>query len=108
LDVINRERLNDAMKHVWDMTYKTIKEFKDKIETQDKTFRDTCVPHIEKLCDLLPKMNLTEDETLASLAAEISNGLTNTTNKELRDDKEKRTETAQKADEILKKMEGYM
>lgn len=71
-------------------------------------FRDTAVTNIRDLCELLPRLNITNNPDLVKLAAEVSKTLGAKEPEALRDDDVMREQTIDQADKILAAMADYV
>lgn len=80
----------------------------ERLCSADATFRDTLVPNVEELIDIIPALNITGDAAINRLADECRKKLLNWDCQTLRDDPEKREEVSQAADKILKQAEGLI
>lgn len=69
-------------------------------------FKDTLVNNVKEIAGLVPKMNLGGDPELDKFAVEME-ALTRYSPDKLRDDDATRTEAAQKAAEMVKRLSGY-
>ena len=97
-----------AMRHVWDKLYTVVENMAKTLKDADKTFRDSLVGNIVKICETLPDLNLTDDKELEVMRKDVLKQLANAKPEELRDDKNERKETAKKAADILAKMNKVM
>lgn len=71
----------------------------------DIVFRDTLIGNVAEIVQIAPKLNLTGDSTIDGFIKEME-ALTKYTPEDLREDKDKRSEAAQKAAEIAKRLSG--
>ena len=80
----------------------------ERLAVADQTFRDTLVGNIEDLCDLIPAMNLAGDPKLNALAEQAKANLCKWDPQTLRDDLDKRKETAEEAAKIADNLKGLI
>lgn len=73
-----------------------------------KSFKDSLVGNITELCDLMPTLNITGDQTIDALTEEVRQQLTRYSPQVLRENAQARQETAEKAEKILEKMNQYL
>lgn len=102
------DKLETAMKSVWNRIYDVVKHMEEKLSNPDARFHGSTVENIKELLDILPQLNITNDPKLEEIRQEILSKLTIYRTEVLRDSPEIRKETAKNADEILKKMSGYL
>ena len=74
----------------------------------ESNFRDSMVWNIKELAELLPALNLTNDKRIEDLRLSMLNDLTVHSPVILKADPKVRSETARKAEAILKKVNSYM
>jgi len=99
----------DAMLSLWQRLYDTVSNMaKQLADTDNNKFHDTLVGNIQDLVNLLPRLNITNDNDLEQMRQEISDKLCVYSSKELKKDNIIRTQVAQDATKILNDMAGYM
>lgn len=96
-------RQQEAMRHCWQRVREVVSHIHERLADKDKTFRDSLIGNAEELLDLLPALNITGDAELARVADEVKTLLV--APDRLRQDEVLRSETAQKAAEILGKFQ---
>lgn len=97
-----------AVKDVWDRLATPLLHMANKLKDDNGRFKDSLVTNVLEVAELAPKLNLTGDSRLDSLASEIRAAFMETKPDDLRDNKEIRSATAQKADDLLARLAGYM
>ena len=102
-----KDRIGRAMQDVWVRLSDVVGHFAKKMASDD-VFRDSTVRNIEELVDLLPGLNVLDDPTLKAMGEEIKAKLTGIDPKDLRKDKEVRSQAAKDAEAIMEKMRGFM
>jgi hypothetical protein len=101
------ESVKAAMADTWQRLHGAVKHMTEKLRDKDAIFRDSLIGNIKELCDLLPKLNLTDDPNLTKAIEDAKGALADLDPQELREDEAKRRDAAQAADDILSKMAGY-
>jgi hypothetical protein len=97
-----------ATKDLWVRLHDVVSALADKMREADPTFRDSIIGNIKDLCALLPKMNIADDPRLEELRRKVEVDLSTLNLGELREDKKARKKAVDAADELLKKMAGYI
>nr|MDA3813832.1 hypothetical protein [Candidatus Cloacimonadota bacterium] len=96
-----------AMNDLWKRLFKVVDHLAERLSDPDNKFKNTLVENITALCDLLPKLNITNDPKLAEAVVEIKAKLTANDSQTLRDNNVIRNKTAVEAQKILNKMRPY-
>lgn len=108
--------IESAMRDIWERLHKATSHMVEKLNSFGKpvgdngktdTFRDSLVNNLCDIVQILPKLNITNDPTLARLGQDIEKTLCSHDPKDLRENKELRKETAANAQDILDQMAGY-
>jgi hypothetical protein len=107
-------KLSEAMKDVWDRLHETLTKMSERLadaevprvskdgeEKLNRRFNDTLVTNAVELCELLTKLNVTQDSKLEHMRKQLESALVGVTPKELRTQDSLRLETKAKVDEIL-------
>jgi len=106
-----REQVQDStqagMKDLWQRLFKVVSHMLERLSDPDNKFKNTLVENIEGLCELLPKLNITNDPELDRAVREIKTKLTGNDSQTLRDNDVARSNTAAEAQKILNKMCPY-
>ena len=97
--------VKEAMKELYLRLHEVVLRMVERLSDSEAVFRDSLVENITRLCLILPKLNLTNDPKLEELRKEVEDKLTKFDPNTLRNDAEARKETAEQADEILKKLQ---
>lgn len=74
----------------------------------ENTFKDSLVYNVQELADLLPSLNITNDPRLDALQQRLVDDLAEHSPDILRDNDRIRAKTADKAEQILKKVRGFL
>ena len=107
------ETLSDATSKavagVWDRLAELVDKIGSTLKKPDKIFRDSLIKNLADFCKLIPKFNMTNDESLEKMRQEIIQSLTKLDPQDLRESKGKRKKAAKSAKTLIKKMEdmGY-
>jgi hypothetical protein len=109
------ERLNSAMKDMWDRLHVCLTRMSEKLadsvvprntkgkqEIKTQIFRDSLVSNAVDLCALLTNLNVTDDPKLEHARKELEKTIAGVTPDQLRENYETRTRVKSKVDEILK------
>lgn len=106
------ERLTQSMKDVWRRLYCTIQKVQAKlvipVGQTGGIFRNSLIENVQEMVDLLPSLNVAGDPHLDEMLASIKKEIAFTDVDSLREDGLYREDVAQKAEEILEKMRGYV
>lgn len=100
------ERTSVAMNDLWTRLYDTTKHMSEKCGLEKTQFRESTLTNALSLCDLLKKLNVTNDAQLEARRLELERALLGLGIDDLRKDASARKETKTKMDEILGKMAG--
>lgn len=103
-----QESTESAMHDLWMRLFKVVQHMAERLSKEDNKFKNSLVNNINELCELLPKLNITNDPELAKSVQEIEDKLTVHNPQTLREDKAARSETAVEAQKILNKMRHYL
>jgi hypothetical protein len=103
-----QDSISTAMKDAWDRLFRVVKHMAEKLRDQKAIFRDSLVGNIQELCDILPRLNLTDDPNLKKVVRETKQALAGLDPEVLRKHEIDRKMAADQADGILKKMSSYM
>ncbi len=98
----NKATLARSMHDAWRRLHKVVEDMTEKI--YKPKFRDTIVGNIKNLTDILPELNLAEDQELNNMREQVLKKLCRYTAEQLRSDEEKRNEVAGAATEIMGSM----
>ena len=106
-----QERLNDALKDLWERMFKTVSAMRDRLAVPigqpGAKFHDTLTGNITDLLELMPRLNLTNDPAITAMANQMR-ALVALPPETLRISPEARTATQQKAADLIKRMAQYV
>lgn len=98
-----------ATKDLWNRLHDVVSALAEKMrESGDPVFRDSLVGNIRELCGVMRQMNVANDHDLDKMVKQIESSMAKLDPNELREDKKKRKQVADSADDILKKMAAYI
>ena len=108
--------MGEAMRDVWGRLYSVVERVVDTLPSynpagdgKDKgIFRDSLIDNISDLCELLPRLNVTDDYDLEIMRKEVEDRLTQYTPAELREDGIARTFVVESAEDIMTRLKDYM
>ena len=103
-----QESTKSAMHDLWTRLFGVVQHMAERLSKEDNKFKNSLVNNINELCDLLPKLNITNNPELTKSVQEIESKLTAYDPQTLREDKTARNETAVEAQKILNKMRHYL
>ena len=96
-----------AVANIWEQFTTLIEKIEKTLKEPKKVFRDTLISNLSDFCELIPKMNLTNDYKLETLRKEAIAKLAELKPIDLRESKADRKKAHKSAKEILTKMKGY-
>jgi hypothetical protein len=103
------ERLNNAMRDVWDRLYDCLSHMSERLASDDegkrKVFHGTLLTNAQDLITLLSRLNVTNDPKLEQARRDLQAALTNTDISSLKDSDYVRENVKSKVDDILKRFE---
>jgi hypothetical protein len=102
--------VDKAMEELWLQFKNLIAKVEATMSDPKKKFKDSIIKNLEDFCELVPKMNLTDDDKLESLRRDVKARLAQLKPDELRNNKHSRKKAAKTAKEILAKVvdgKGY-
>lgn len=108
-----REAQERANAELWQRLFDSVSHMADKLaevtdDGKQGIFRNSLVGNVAELCDLLPRLNVTEDANLEAMRAEVLAKLATADVDTLRKDTATRKQAATDAAAILAAMSGYM
>ena len=107
------DRLSEAMQDTWERLHDCVKHMSDKLanaevprETKEgpnytKLFRDSLITNANELCDLLTRLNVTNDAKLEQARQALESAINGHCAEDLRKSDDLRLQTKAKVDEIL-------
>jgi hypothetical protein len=102
-----KDAQQQAMKEVWTRLYDRVKSMAEKLADPKAIFRDTLVDNLREQCDMLTRLNFTDDPNLEALRSEVESNLLKHPDA-LRNDPDLRRDKAAEAKAIMDKMSSFM
>lgn len=98
-------KLEEASRDIWERLHTCLKKMSDKLAGDEKQiFRDSLVTNTTELCEMLTRLNVTDDPKLEDARREVEKALVGLTAKDLRKDNELRKDIKKRVDDILSMM----
>ena len=102
------ETMASAMQDLWRRLYEAVNHIAERLSKEKNIFRDSLMDNVKELCDMLPKLNITDDKKLEQMRREVVRRLAKRSPNELRTNTTERKEAATAANKILETMQGYI
>ena len=102
-----KDAQQQAMQEVWNRLYERVKNMAEKLADPKAIFRDTLVDNLRDQCDMLTRLNFTDDPNLEALRSEVEANLLKHPDA-LRNDPDLRRDKAAEAKAIMDKMSVFM
>jgi hypothetical protein len=102
-----KDAQQQAMQEVWTRLYDRVKNMAEKLADPKAIFRDTLVDNLRDQCDMLTRLNFTDDPNLEALRSEVEANLLKHPDA-LRNDPDLRRDKAAEAKAIMDKMSVFM
>lgn len=103
------DRLNNAMRDVWDRLYECLSHMSERLASDDegkrKVFHGTLLTNAQELVSLLTRLNITNDPKLEQARRDLEAALGNTDLSALKESDYIRENVKAKVDDILKRFE---
>ena len=96
----------EAHKDLYKRLAMTVGHMAEKLKDSEGIFRDSLVENLRELCELIPLLNIAEDEELEKIRRKAEEKLCQVEPWELRENQITRKQVATDASKILKEMEG--
>lgn len=103
-----KDAASKAMSEVWQRLYDKVKHIADKLNDPNAIFRDSMLENARELCELLPRLNFTDDPDLESMRQMVEKQLVSNPAESLRSDPSLRRQKATEANSILDAMGTFM
>jgi len=96
------------MNDCWHRLYKHVEHITEKLSDPKNIFRDSMLDNARETCDLLTRLNITEDPNLESMRQAVERKLLDHHPDTLRNDFDVRQDTAAEARKIMDAMSVFM
>jgi len=97
-----------AMDDAWKRLHDQLSRIATKLDDPAGIFRDSMIGNMRELCDLLPRLNFTDDPNLDRMASDIRQRIAAYHPDALRNDPDLRRDTAAEANNLLNAMGAFM
>lgn len=104
LDRRVQEAVVAANKELYSRLGERLKRVSDRMSSTDNIFHDSLIEGLKDLCNLLPKLNVSNDTELEDIRKEVLSSIATNDPQSIRDDDGLRARTKVAADEILRRM----
>ena len=99
--------VSKSMTSLWQRLSELVAKIESTLNEPKKIFRDSLFTNLTDFCELIPKLNLTEDAALEGVRKELVERLTKLKPESVRTGKAERKVAHKTAKEMLEKIEGY-
>lgn len=103
-----QHRVTQAIGALWRKLADPLERYAEKLAEPDAIFRDSLVGNLRQVVELIPSLNFTEDPDLEAMRVKIESELAGWDAKDLRENKEARSQVADTARSIMEDMRGFM
>lgn len=103
-----KETESAAMHEVWNRLHTVVKAAAEKLAEPDAIFRESLLENVRSMCDMLPALNVSDDEKLNQAKKDIEKLISGYSSNSLREDKSKRADAAKKLKSVTDKMGAFM
>jgi hypothetical protein len=97
-----------ALNDVWQRLNSVVSKAVDKLKSPDAVFRDSLIENIQDLCNLLPRLNVTENENVEKMRQDVQKIVDSISAEDCRKIPEVRSHAAERLDEAMKRMSGFI
>jgi hypothetical protein len=98
----------DAMRDAWNRLHDVVAKIAERLSQPEAVFRDTLISNATDVCDVLQRLNVTDDPDLEAMRVRVKRELTRFGPETLRSVQTHRQETADRAESILQAMRGVL
>lgn len=103
-----QQRITQAMGALWQKLAEPLERYATKLAEPDAIFRDSLVGNLREVVAMIPTLNFTGDEDLEAIRVKIEDVLVGWDAKDLRENKDARSQVAATAASIFDDMRGFM
>jgi hypothetical protein len=96
--------VNDAMRDAWSRLHDVVAKIAERLSQPEAIFRDSLISNAEEVCEVLGRLNVTNDPNLETMRVRVRRELTRFSPDVLRDVPSHREQTAERAAAILSAM----
>lgn len=98
----------EAMNDCWHRLYKHVEHITEKLSDPKNIFRDSMIDNARETCDLLTRLNISDDPNLEAMRKQVESKLLDFHPDTLRNDLDVRQDTAAEARKIMDAMGAFM
>ena len=98
----------DAMKECWNRMHDVVSKAALKLNDPDAIIRESLIQNIQEMCQLMPKLNVTDDPQLEAMRQDVEKVANTISTQAVREFGTARHEAADKLMAITSKMAGFM
>lgn len=95
-----------AVQDAWARLHDTVSHMAERLSQPDAIFRDSLVGNVREVCDVLKRLNVTDDADLEAMRQQVESELSHYSPATLRENAYTRAEAANKAQSIVDAMAG--
>jgi pimeloyl-ACP methyl ester carboxylesterase len=103
-----QEAQTTATRDVWQRLFDKVEKIAERLSDPTSKFRDSLIENAREMCELLPRLNFTDDPQLEAMRQEVETKLVSMSAEVLRSDPLVRRNTAADAKAIMDKMSVFM
>lgn len=96
-----------GMQEIWQRLYEAVSRMQERLSDPQHVYRDSLFGNLADLCDLLPRLNLTDDPRLDQMTADVRAKLLVCSAQTAREDKNQRAQIAREAQQIQDAMAAF-
>lgn len=100
--------VQDAMRDAWSRLHDVVAKIAERLSQPEAIFRDSLISNAEEVCEVLGRLNVTNDPNLEAMRVRVRRELTRFSPDVLRDVPSHREQTAERAAAILSAMSGLL
>lgn len=97
-----------AMRDVWQRLYDRVQKYVERLSDPKNIFHNTMIESASETCELLTRLNFTDDPNLEAMRSEVEQKLTAYHPDAIRNDPDLRADVAKEAQSIMDKMGVFM
>ena len=97
-----------ALSEVWGRLFDVVNNAARRLNDPQAKFRDSLLTNVTELCELLPRLNITNDPSLEKSRQDVLNTISSLDPQDLRDNANDRNDAAKKLADLMKNMGGVM
>lgn len=97
-----------AMKECWHRLFDVVEKAAHRLNSSDAIIRDSLIENVREMCQVLPKLNITDDPELERMRQATEGVIAGISTANCRDNKAARTDAAKALEDITAKMGAFM